>query len=53
MPAGVESWDNGTRWGKQVGGLSDPLGMGSERNGRPWQVFCYRAGDDWELDLKE
>lgn len=31
-----------------VGGedLCDPLGMESEKKGRPQQMFCYRAGDE-------
>lgn len=31
-------------WGKKVGGdLSNPLGIKSERKGRPQQIFCYRT----------
>lgn len=30
------------------------LGMGSERNGRPKQILCYRAGDETgRLDLEK
>lgn len=33
--------------------LCDPLGMDSERKGRPQQGFCYKAEDEpWETDLE-
>lgn len=46
--------------GRKVCGedLCDPLGMKSERNRRPQQVVCDKAGDDllgvkrWKMDLE-
>lgn len=50
MSAGVGSWGNGVSvekegWRRR----SDKRRWGSERKGRPQQVFCYRAGDETRL----
>lgn len=51
MSAGVGGCDTGVSWRNEaLRGCCDLLGIGSERKGRPQQVFCCRGGDEtwWE-----